>query len=64
MIAAQAGKPLRGRVELRAMPRGALVEIIVADDGRGISPEVSAQAQREGSLTDVLARPGTRPRKR
>jgi two-component system, chemotaxis family, sensor kinase CheA len=55
---AQAGKPVRGRVELRAMPRGALVEIIVADDGRGISQEVADRAQREGSLTDVLAQAG------
>ncbi|MGH3258885.1 MAG: hybrid sensor histidine kinase/response regulator [Streptosporangiaceae bacterium] len=55
---AQAGKPVRGRVELRAMPRGALVEIIVADDGRGISQDVADRAQREGSLTDVLAQAG------
>ena len=55
---AQAGKPVRGRVELRAMPRGALVEIIVADDGRGVSQEVADRAQREGSLTDVLAQAG------
>jgi len=55
---AQAGKPVRGRVELRAMSRGALVEIIVADDGRGISQEVADRAQREGSLTDVLAQAG------
>jgi two-component system, chemotaxis family, sensor kinase CheA len=55
---AQAGKPVRGRVELRAMPRGALVEIIIADDGRGISQDVADRAQREGSLTDVLAQAG------
>jgi two-component system, chemotaxis family, sensor kinase CheA len=55
---AQAGKPVRGRVELRAMPRGALVEIIVADDGRGVSQDVADRAQREGSLTDVLAQAG------
>ncbi len=55
---AQAGKPVRGRVELRAMSRGALVEIVVADDGRGISQEVADRAQREGSLTDVLAQAG------
>src|SRR5579859_304011 len=55
---AQAGKPVRGRVELRATSRGALVEIIVADDGRGVSQDVADRAQREGSLTDVLAQAG------
>ena len=55
---AQAGKPVRGRVELRAMSRGALVEIMVADDGRGISQDVADRAQREGSLTEVLAQAG------
>ncbi len=55
---AQAGKPVRGRVELRAMPRGALVEIVVADDGRGVSQDVADRAQEEGSLTDVLAHAG------
>ena len=54
----RAGKPARGRVELRAEPRGSLVEIVVADDGRGVSPEVIEEARREGSLADVLARPG------
>jgi two-component system chemotaxis sensor kinase CheA len=54
----RAGKPPRGRVELRALPRGGLVEIIVADDGRGVSKEVAERARREGSLTDVLARAG------
>jgi two-component system chemotaxis sensor kinase CheA len=54
----RAGKPVRGRVELRAASRGSLVEIVVADDGRGASPELIAEANREGSLADVLARPG------
>ena len=40
------------------MPRGSLVEIVVADDGRGVSAEVAEEASREGSLADVLARPG------
>ena len=55
---AQAGKPPCGRLEVRAVPRGSLVEIVVADDGRGVSPAVSEQARREGSLGDVLAQAG------
>lgn len=54
----RAGKPPRGRVELRALPRGGLVEIVVADDGRGVSWEVTERARREGSLADVLAHAG------
>jgi chemotaxis protein histidine kinase CheA len=52
------GKPPRGRVELRAVPRGSMVEIMVADDGRGIAPEMIEEARREGSLTGLLTRPG------
>ena len=54
----RAGKPGRGHLEVRAEPHGSLVEIIVSDDGRGASPEVMERARQEGSLTDVLARPG------
>jgi chemotaxis protein histidine kinase CheA len=54
----EAGKPARGRVVLAAEQRGALVAVIVADDGRGVSPELLEQAAREGSLVDILARPG------
>ena len=54
----RARKPARGRLEVRAVPRGSLVEIVVADDGRGVSPEVAEQARLEGSLADVLAQPG------
>src|ERR1022692_2444 len=54
----RAGKPPRGRIEVRAVPRGNLVEIVVADDGRGVSPEVVEEARREGSLADVLSRAG------
>jgi two-component system chemotaxis sensor kinase CheA len=55
----RAGKAARGRLEVRAEPHGSLVEIVVADDGRGVSPEVMEQAGQQGSsLTDVLARPG------
>jgi two-component system, chemotaxis family, sensor kinase CheA len=54
----RAGKPACGRLELRAVPRGSLVEVSVSDDGRGIAAATAAEAEREGSLTDVLARPG------
>jgi chemotaxis protein histidine kinase CheA/CheY-like chemotaxis protein len=54
----RAGKPACGRLELHAVPRGSLVEISVVDDGRGIAPGTAEEAEREGSLTDVLARPG------
>jgi two-component system, chemotaxis family, sensor kinase CheA len=53
-----AGKPPRGRIELRAVPRGSLVEIVIADDGRGVSPGVIEDAGREGALADLLSRPG------
>src|SRR5260370_21096321 len=55
---ARAGKPPRGRIELRAVPRGGLVEITVSDDGRGVSAEVIQEAGRAGSLVDVVAQPG------
>ena len=54
----QARKPPTGRITLRAVPRGSLVEIVVADDGRGISPDVLELARREGGLTNLLAQPG------
>ncbi len=54
----RAGKPARGRIEVRAVPRGSLVEIVVADDGRGVSAEVAERARREGSLADLLAHAG------
>jgi len=52
------GKPPRGRLELRAEQRGGIVEVIVADDGRGVSEETLAEARRVGSLTEVLTQPG------
>jgi len=54
----RAGKPRLGRIEVRAVPRGSLVEIAVGDDGRGVTPEVIEEARREGSLADVLSRAG------
>jgi two-component system, chemotaxis family, sensor kinase CheA len=53
-----AGKPPSGHIEVRAVSRGSLVEIVVADDGRGVSFEVAERAQREGSLADLLASAG------
>ncbi|HET7485223.1 MAG TPA: response regulator [Solirubrobacterales bacterium] len=53
-----AGKPQAGRVELRAGRRGRLVAIEVVDDGRGVSPELLARAEQEGSLVDILAETG------
>jgi chemotaxis protein histidine kinase CheA len=54
----RAGKPPGGHIELRAIPRGRLVEIVVEDDGRGIRPDVIEQARQSGSLGELLARPG------
>jgi two-component system, chemotaxis family, sensor kinase CheA len=54
----RAGKRPSGRIELRAVPRGSLVEIVVTDDGRGVSAAVMEDARREGSLTEILTRPG------
>lgn len=53
-----AGKPPTGRVELRAGRRGRMVEIQVADDGRGVSAELLARAEAEGSLVEILAETG------
>jgi two-component system chemotaxis sensor kinase CheA len=54
----RAGKPPRGTVLLSAEQRGGSVEIRVADDGRGVSEEILAEARRQGSLAEVLARAG------
>lgn len=53
----EADKPERGTIELSAEQRGNRVAIEVADDGRGVSPELLLQAQ-DGSLAGLLARPG------
>jgi two-component system chemotaxis sensor kinase CheA len=55
---AAAGKPERGRIELRAEPRGSQVEIAVSDDGQGVSAQVLEEARRKGSLAEVLCRAG------
>ena len=53
-----AKKDPTGRVELRAEPRGRMVAIQVIDDGRGVSPELAARAEKEGSLAEILAETG------
>jgi two-component system chemotaxis sensor kinase CheA len=53
-----AGKPRVARLTLHAEPRGDRVAIEVTDDGRGVSPELYEQAQRDGSLVGVLAEAG------
>jgi two-component system chemotaxis sensor kinase CheA len=54
----RAGKPREGVVRLSASSRGDRVLVVVADDGRGVSPALLDRAAREGSLVDVLAAPG------
>ena len=54
----RAGKAARGRLTLHAEQRGSIVVVTVADDGRGVSEETLAEAQRTGSLTEVLTQPG------
>jgi two-component system chemotaxis sensor kinase CheA len=54
----RAGKPRTGRVELVAEQRGANVAITVADDGRGVAPELAAEGRQVGSLAEVLTRSG------
>ena len=53
-----AGKPRRGQIVLAAEQRGRNVAVTVSDDGRGVSAELVARAANEGTLVDVLARPG------
>jgi two-component system chemotaxis sensor kinase CheA len=55
----RAGKPAQGLVRLHAEPRGGQVAIDISDDGRGIAPDVLAEATRSGrSLADVLSEAG------
>jgi two-component system chemotaxis sensor kinase CheA len=53
----RAGKPERGRIELRAEPRGERVRVAVSDDGRGVSGELLERAAGR-PLADVLTEPG------
>ena len=54
----RAGKPRLGRLTLHAEARGDQVAIEVADDGRGVSTELTDEVLRRGSLVDVLAEAG------
>jgi two-component system chemotaxis sensor kinase CheA len=53
-----AGKPRAGRIVLRAETRGSEVTLTIADDGRGVAPELLARAQSPLELADLLATPG------
>ncbi|MBV8310831.1 MAG: response regulator [Planctomycetaceae bacterium] len=45
-----AGKPAQGRITLRAALRGTQVEVVVADDGRGLDLEAVRQQVRQQGL--------------
>jgi two-component system chemotaxis sensor kinase CheA len=55
---ARAGKPPRGRIELRAEQRGGLIAIEVSDDGRGVSAQLIGESGDDHSLADVLSQAG------
>lgn len=52
------GKPRGGLVVLSADQRGAVVVITVSDDGAGVPQSLLEDAEKAGSLAEVLARPG------
>jgi two-component system chemotaxis sensor kinase CheA len=52
------GKPACGQLKLSAEQRGGIVEVVLSDDGRGVSPAALEEARHTGSLAAVLARPG------
>lgn len=54
----RAGKSTTARIELRAEPRGDLVAVTIADDGRGVSEELLSRGKAHGSLAEVLAEAG------
>ena len=53
-----AGKPRRGTVTVSAEARGNRVEVSVADDGRGIAPDLVARTQSHAELGELFATPG------
>jgi two-component system chemotaxis sensor kinase CheA len=53
-----AGKPARGRLSAALRPlEGGLIEVVVADDGRGIEPERVQAAARRARIDDAGADP-------
>jgi two-component system chemotaxis sensor kinase CheA len=52
---AAAGKPVQGRLTIRASQQGDRVVIEVSDDGKGIDPEVIKRKALEKGLVDVAA---------
>ena len=52
------GKPACGQLMLSAEQRGGTVEVVLSDDGRGVSIAALEEARHTGSLAAVLARPG------
>jgi len=52
------GKPACGQLRLSAEQRGGIVEVVLSDDGRGVSEAVLEEASHTGSLAAILARPG------
>lgn len=53
----RAGKPPRGRIDLRAEQRGERVVLEISDDGRGVAPELLREAEMR-PLAEVLAEAG------
>lgn len=51
-----AGKPPRGSIRITAVTEDGMVEVAVADDGRGLDHEAIAQRARETGLLDASAR--------
>jgi two-component system chemotaxis sensor kinase CheA len=50
----QAGKPPKGRVTVSAALRGSQVEVVIADDGRGLNLDALRQKARQRGLTGPL----------
>jgi two-component system, chemotaxis family, sensor kinase CheA len=55
-----AGKPTRGRVELRAFHAGGAIHVEIVDDGRGVNAEAVLKRARERGLLGEDERPDER----
>jgi len=51
-------KPRRGTITLCAEQRGSEVEIVLSDDGRGVSRELFDRTRDSGTLTEILTQTG------